>query len=443
MNRFWQSSLFRRTAHVLQVVLLCAFMFGEGVHLAQAQSANVALNKPVTCSSTQSGSFPCANAVDGNTGTRWSSAFSDPQWIQIDLGATYSLTSVVLRWETAYGKAFQIQVSPDASTWTTLYTTTTGTGSVQTIPVSGSGRYIRMYGTVRNTQWGYSLWEFEVYAGNLPTNTFTPTSTSTRTNTPTSITSTPTSTLSRTLTPTQTGTPSTNIALRKPATCSSLELASFPCANAVDGNTGTRWSSAFSDPQWIQIDLGATYDLTSVILRWEAAYGRAFQIQVSPDAVTWTSIYSTTTGTGGVQTIPVSGSGRYIRMYGTVRSTPYGYSLWEFEVYAGNPPPITLTPTRTSTGTIGPSNTPTRTPTPTVTRTQTATPTQGTPIGPIMLSYQAPAVASSIQDNANCTGCTADKVVDMNMSTRWAADWSDPSGSTWTWAPAPTSRGSF
>src|ERR1035437_1720265 len=41
----------------------------------------------------------------------------------------------------------------------------------------------------------------------------------------------------------------------KTVTCSSVEGAGTPCAAAVDGNTGTRWSSAFSDPQWIQIDL--------------------------------------------------------------------------------------------------------------------------------------------------------------------------------------------
>jgi hypothetical protein len=29
----------------------------------------------------------------------------------------------------------------------------------------------------------------------------------------------------------------------------------------------------------------------------------------------------------------VSGSGRYIRMYGTARGTRYGYSLYEFQVY--------------------------------------------------------------------------------------------------------------
>ena len=60
---------------------------------------------------------------------------------------------------------------------------------------------------------------------------------------------------------------------------------SFPASNAVDGNTGTRWSSAFSDPQWLQVDLGATASITQVVLQWEAAYATAFQIQTSPDGV--------------------------------------------------------------------------------------------------------------------------------------------------------------
>ena len=60
---------------------------------------------------------------------------------------------------------------------------------------------------------------------------------------------------------------------------------------------------------------------------------KAFQIQASTDGSAWTTVYSTTTGTGGTQTLPVTGTGRYIRMYGTARATQYGYSLWEFQVY--------------------------------------------------------------------------------------------------------------
>jgi hypothetical protein len=119
-----------------------------------------------------------------------------------------------------------------------------------------------------------------------------------------------------------------------PATASSVEGYPWAPDNAVDGNTGTRWSSAWSDPQWLEVDLGATRTLRQVVLDWEnPAYATGFQIQVSGNGTMWTSIYSTTAGTGGVQAIPVSGKGRYVRMYGTHRATGYGYSLWEFQVY--------------------------------------------------------------------------------------------------------------
>jgi len=102
---------------------------------------------------------------------------------------------------------------------------------------------------------------------------------------------------------------------------------------AVDGNMSTRWSSLFSNPQWIYVDLGATYNINRVVLKWEVAYGKSYQIQTSANATTWTNIFSTTTGNGATDDLTVSGTGRYIRMYGTVRGTTYGYSLWELEVY--------------------------------------------------------------------------------------------------------------
>ena len=143
-----------------------------------------------------------------------------------------------------------------------------------------------------------------------------------------------------TLTPTRTPSPtpivcgSTNVALNKPATSSSNENAGLTPNLAVDGNTSTRWSSAFSDPQWIQIDLGTQQSICRVKLTWEVAYGKAYQIQASADGVTWTTIYSTTTGDGGSDDLTgLHGNGRYVRIYGTVRGTGYGYSLWELAIY--------------------------------------------------------------------------------------------------------------
>ncbi|MCO6011312.1 discoidin domain-containing protein [Actinoallomurus purpureus] len=129
------------------------------------------------------------------------------------------------------------------------------------------------------------------------------------------------------------GCSTTNMAQGKTATASSTESVAFPAQDAVDGNLGTRWSSAFSDPQWLQVDLGGTHSLCKVTLNWETAYATAYQIQVSNDANTWTTVYSTTAGTGGTQTLNITASTRYVRMYGTARSTQYGYSLWEFQVF--------------------------------------------------------------------------------------------------------------
>jgi hypothetical protein len=127
----------------------------------------------------------------------------------------------------------------------------------------------------------------------------------------------------------------------RPATSSSTQNASTPASAAVDGDTATRWSSTFGDPQWLQVDLGVTATVSRVVLRWEAAYARAFQIQISDNGTAWTTVHSTTTGTGGVQTLDVNGTGRYVRLQGTQRGTVYGYSLWEFQVYGsggGNSP---------------------------------------------------------------------------------------------------------
>ncbi|ALO13013.1 Glycosyltransferase [Streptomyces venezuelae] len=133
--------------------------------------------------------------------------------------------------------------------------------------------------------------------------------------------------------------PPTLISAGKPATASSVESAGFEAGRAVDGDAGTRWASAEGvDPQWIRIDLGARHTVSRVRLAWEAAYGKTYRIQVSDDGTDWTDIHSTGAGDGAVDDLTVSGTGRYVRMYGTARGTAYGYSLHEFEVYGAAAP---------------------------------------------------------------------------------------------------------
>jgi type 1 glutamine amidotransferase len=124
---------------------------------------DLARGKPVTVTSVETGSAHVgANAVDGLANTRWGSAYSDPQSITVDLGSARRIDSVRLAWETAYGRGYQIQVSDNNSTWRTVFTTTTGDGGTDELAVNTTGRYVRVLGTQRATQWGYSLWELAV-----------------------------------------------------------------------------------------------------------------------------------------------------------------------------------------------------------------------------------------------------------------------------------------
>lgn len=136
-----------------------------------------------------------------------------------------------------------------------------------------------------------------------------------------------------------------NLALNKTASASSLENDGLPASNAVDGSYGSRWSSVFSDPQWLQVDLGASFVINRTILHWEAAAGKVYDIQVSTNGTSWTTVAQIIGGNGGEDDIIFSNvTARYVRMYGTERTTPYGYSLYEFEVYGPeqgeNKPPV-------------------------------------------------------------------------------------------------------
>ncbi|HXR72640.1 PQQ-dependent sugar dehydrogenase [Actinocrinis sp.] len=143
------------------------FAFAAPGSAAPAAATLLSQGKPVTASSS-GGCCPAPNAVDGNSATRWASAAgSDPQWIYVDLGATAQISRVRLQWDTSCASAYEIDTSPDHAAWTRIYSTTAGKGGVEDLTsVSGSGRYLRMYGTKRcraDAAHGYSLQEFGVY----------------------------------------------------------------------------------------------------------------------------------------------------------------------------------------------------------------------------------------------------------------------------------------
>lgn len=132
--------------------------------------------------------------------------------------------------------------------------------------------------------------------------------------------------------------PRTNLALHRPAVASSRDGVEDTAPYVNDGNFTTRFGSKRGvDPGWVYVDLGEIKTIDEVRLYWETAYGKSYRIQVTEDPSqegNWRDVYSTTTGQGGIETITFDEvQARYVRMYGTVRATIYGYSIWEFEVY--------------------------------------------------------------------------------------------------------------
>jgi alpha-L-fucosidase 2 len=125
---------------------------------------NLALNQPVVASSTADSSPP-ANAVDEDATTRWSSAYTDHEWIYVDLGSERQIEEIKLDWEHAAGRDYDFEVSDDAQNWTTVKSVqgNTGGGWLDYPGLNAHGRYVRMNGKARTTQYGFSLLEFQVF----------------------------------------------------------------------------------------------------------------------------------------------------------------------------------------------------------------------------------------------------------------------------------------
>ncbi|MCB9849763.1 MAG: family 16 glycosylhydrolase [Phycisphaerales bacterium] len=102
---------------------------------------------------------------------------------------------------------------------------------------------------------------------------------------------------------------------------------------AVDGDAGTAWASEDGDPQWLEVNLGARYEVDQVVLKWADAYSQVYDIDVSDDGDTWTNVYATTDGAGATESIDMHAIARYIRLYAHVGATANGCSLNEFEAY--------------------------------------------------------------------------------------------------------------
>ncbi|MHA7966334.1 CARDB domain-containing protein [Paenibacillus sp. CAU 1782] len=314
-----------------------------------AGGPNLALGKTVTASG-HADVYVASNVNDSNQSTYWESTnYAFPQWVGIDLGSTVSIDQIVLKlppsWE-ARTQTFSVQGSVNGSTYSNLaasgsysFHPTVNNNTVTVNFAANSIRYVRLLFTA-NTGWpAGQLSEFEVYGSTItPTPTVTPTPT---------ITPTPTLAPTPTITPTPTTPPGGNIALNKPITASST-VHTFIAANGNDGSSSTYWEGG-SNPSQLTVDLGANYNLSSIVLKLNPATvwsTRTQNIEVLGNTQSNSSFsnlvaaqnYTFNPATGNTVTIPVTGTAKSVRLHITSNTGAPAGQIAEFEVY-GTPAP--------------------------------------------------------------------------------------------------------
>ncbi|KAK1743584.1 discoidin domain-containing protein [Skeletonema marinoi] len=393
----------------------------------------IAREKISSASSVNIAATVAALAFDGNPGTRWESAHgTENVWLQVDLGDVFLVSDVKISWEFACARKYDIELSTDGVSFTSVWSKTDGVGGMGLIDSVFSGtnaRFVRMQAFERATQYGYSIWEMEVY-GSVSSGPSPPpmmvTPTSLPTPGPSSNPTSPPSPQPTTQAPfNPTSSPSLShfeIAREKISSASSVNIAATVAALAFDGNPGTRWESAHgTENVWLQVDLGDVFLVSEVKISWEFACARKYDIELSTDGVSFTSVWSKTDGVGGMGLIDSVFSGtnaRFVRMQAFERATQYGYSIWEMEVYGSvssgpSPPPMMVTPT--SLPTPGPSSNPTSPPSPQPTTQAPFNPTSSPSLSRFEIAREKISSASSV----NIAATVAALAFDGNPGTRW------------------------
>ncbi len=207
----------------------------------------------VKASSCQEEGHKAEYVVDGNKQTRWSSGFSDPQWIQIDLGKIKELAGLNIYWETAYGKVYDILLSKDGKKWNKVYETSDGDGGTDDIYFKKSkARYIKLYGKKRGTAWGYSIYEMSIKKPD-----------------------------------------------EQPIITASSSLEKYKPVNILDGNMKTKWKTKSIKNQWVKIDLRKIKTFGGIFLYWDKNYAHTYEISTSIDGEEWKPAYLMKKGNGG------------------------------------------------------------------------------------------------------------------------------------------------
>ena len=137
-------------------------MLGESA--VPPSTEDKAEGRTATASSRESGERTAENAVDGDSGSRWSSAWQEGQWWQVDLGAARAVSSVEIEWENAYAASFRVLTSDDGQQFSVAASAGASGAGRQVVSFGArSARFVRIQSLQRGTQYGISFWEVEVH----------------------------------------------------------------------------------------------------------------------------------------------------------------------------------------------------------------------------------------------------------------------------------------
>ncbi|MFH1369434.1 MAG: discoidin domain-containing protein [Elusimicrobiota bacterium] len=247
--------------------------------------------------SSSEGSNDASSAVDDDPSTRWSSEFKDNQWWQVDFGEQKKIEVVVLLWEAAYTKEYNIEVSKNGKSWKQIYATKDGKGGKETIKIKPvTTRFVKINCVKRGAEWGNSLWEVKFDVPAPPT---------------------------------------------KLEAAASSGNQDYSADKAVDGDMSTRWSSDFADNQWWEAEFVQPKSLCGIVIHWETAFGEIYNIEAAGEDGKYKKVYETADGDGNRDIIYFQPMlVKKLRLNGIQRGTGWGFSIWEIDFLDGLKPPV-------------------------------------------------------------------------------------------------------
>ncbi|HEY9125259.1 MAG TPA: discoidin domain-containing protein [Bacteroidales bacterium] len=129
-------------------------------------------------------------------------------------------------------------------------------------------------------------------------------------------------------------TTSDDVLLNRPLYVSSIESTQYYGHFANDNSDTTRFSTEYADNQSMLFVLDKEYTLQRMLMKWEAAYGKAYSIELSTDSANWTKVYSCTNENGGYDKIVFSPTkAKYVKVNLEKRGTQWGFSLFTIQAF--------------------------------------------------------------------------------------------------------------